>query len=255
MALALTRAARGGRFVRIGHKGAAALAPENTIESIAAALRHAVDVVEVDVVDTRDGNLVLAHSREEVAEGATPLDEALEFFAARSPAGTGLDLDLKWHGFEAAVADALRHHGLVERTLATSFFAQSLRTLRAIEPSLRTGISYPWDRHGISTKRAMWPLVVAGAAALRTALPHRIARMVERADAQAATLHFSVLSKAVVDRCHRLGLPVFAWTVDDAELLRRVLETGVDGVISNDPRIFGVDGESGSRASWSPPFE
>lgn len=255
MTLVLTRGERGGRFLRIGHKGAAALAPENTIESIGIALDHDVDLVEIDVVDTADGTLVLAHSHEEVVPGVAGLDEALAFFAADAPASVGLDLDLKWHGFETELVGALRRHGLVERALATSFFSHSLRMLRELEPGLQTGISYPWDRRGISTRRALWPLVVAGAATLRAALPHRIRRMAAHADAQVATLHYSVLSTAVVDRCHRLGMPVFAWTVDDVELLERVLETGVDGVISNDPRIFDLDGETRSRASWSPPFE
>jgi glycerophosphoryl diester phosphodiesterase len=41
-----------------------------------------------------------------------------------------------------------------------------------------------------------------------------------------------------VRRAHAVGLPVLAWTVDDPVDLRRVEEAGVDGVITNDPRIF-----------------
>jgi glycerophosphoryl diester phosphodiesterase len=239
----LMRAARGGKFLRIGHKGAAALAPENTLESIAAALELDVDLVEVDVVDAPDGTLVLGHSHEEIAGDAPTLDETLAFFAAEAPPGVGIDLDLKWHGFEEEVAAALRRHGLVERAIASSFFAHSLRELRTLEPALRTGISYPWDRHSLSLRRPLWPLVVAGAATLRAALPFRIGRMAARADARAAMLHFSVVSPAVVSRCHALGLPVIAWTVDEPALLRRMVGCGVDGVISNDPRIFEADAE------------
>jgi glycerophosphoryl diester phosphodiesterase len=71
--------------------------------------------------------------------------------------------------------------------------------------------------------------------------------MARAADATAAMLHYSVLSRAVVERAHGLGLSVFVWTVDEPELLRRVLETGVDGVISNDPRIFASGAESSAR--------
>ena len=62
--------------------------------------------------------------------------------------------------------------------------------------------------------------------------------MVSGAKAEAAMLHVSVLSRACVERCHTRGIRVFAWTVDEPRLLADVLALGVDGVISNDPRIF-----------------
>lgn len=231
------------RFLRVGHKGAAALAPENTIASLAAALEHGVDIVEFDIVDAPDGAIVLAHSHEEIEPGVVPFDEALAFLAREAPPGVGIDLDLKWHGFETEVVEALRRHGLVERSLASSFFPDSLRRLRDLEPALPTGISYPWDRRRLATRRGLGPAVEAATAALRAALPYRIGRMAAAADAAYAMLHHSVLSRAAVERCHALGVSVFAWTVDEPELLERVLEAGVDGVISNDPRIFSADGE------------
>jgi glycerophosphoryl diester phosphodiesterase len=231
------------RYLRIGHKGAAALAPENTIASLAAALENGVDMVEFDVVDAPDGSLVLAHSREEIQPGAPDLDEALAFMASEAPGTTGLVIDLKGEGFEEGIARSLAQHGLTARALVSSFHSQSLRELARHEPTLRTGISYPWDRRGLATRRAMKPIVWAGAAALRAALPHRIAGMVRGAGASSAMLHYSVLSSAAVARCHELGVSVFVWTVDEAELLGRLLAMNVDGVISNDPRIFDASGE------------
>lgn len=227
----------------MGHKGAAALAPENTIVSLAAALEHGVDMIEFDVIDAPDGTLVLAHSHEEIAADAMRLDDALSFLSREAPAEVGIALDLKWHGFEPAVAATVDRYGFVERGLACSFFASSLRRLRQCEPALRTGISYPWDRRGLATRRVLKPLVWSGAAALRRALPHRIARMIRDAEASAAMIHFSVVSRQTVDRCHALGVPLFCWTIDDPTLLERVVAMGVDGVISNDPRIFWPDGE------------
>jgi glycerophosphoryl diester phosphodiesterase len=243
MPMALRREARDGRFVRVGHKGAAALAPENTVASIEAALEQDVDLVEVDVIDAPDGSLVLAHSHEEIAPRAPTLEDALEFFAARAPTGVGIDLDLKWHGFEPAVIDALRRHRLVDRALASSFFPRSLRLLRALEPGLRTGISYPWDRRALAEKAALQPLVWGGVLTLRALLPARIRRMTRSADACSAMIHYSVLSPALVARAHQLDLSIFAWTIDDPGLLARVVDMGVDGVISNDPRIFDGRGE------------
>ena len=67
-----------GPLLRIGHRGAAGLAPENTIEAVEAALEHGVDHVELDVFAGRDGKLVLGHSRRELADepegqGAAPV--------------------------------------------------------------------------------------------------------------------------------------------------------------------------------------
>jgi glycerophosphoryl diester phosphodiesterase len=229
------------KFVRVGHKGAAALAPENTIASLAAALEHGVDMIEFDVVDAPDGRLVLAHSHEEIAPEAPTLDEALAFVAAEAEAHVAIDLDLKWYGFEARIVDGLREHGLLGRSLASSFFSRTLRELKRLEPGLRTGLSYPWDRRGLSTRRVLQPAVGVGAAALRRALPYRICRMVGRADAGSAMLHYAVVSRAAVECCHRRGISVFVWTVDDPELLDTLVWMGVDGVITNDPRIFGLD--------------
>ena len=231
------------RYLRIGHKGAAALAPENTIRSLAAAIEAGVDLVEFDVVDRPDGTLVLAHSHAEIEPDAPTLDEALAFLATEAPPELGIDVDLKWYGFEAELVDALERHGVRERAIACSFFAHSLRELRRLDPELRTGLSYPWDRRGLANRRTLKPVVQSGAAALRLALPRRIGRMVRTAEAGAAMLHFSVLSPATVRRCHALGIEVYCWTVDDPTLLARVVAMNVDGVISNDPRIFRNSGE------------
>ncbi len=75
---------------------------------------------------------------------------------------------------------------------------------------------------------------------LRRALPLRIGRLLDRAGASIAMLYHGVVSRAAVERAHRGGAAVFAWTVDDEATLSRVVRAGVDGVITNDPRIFGA---------------
>ena len=51
-------------------------------------------------------------------------------------------------------------------------------------------------------------------------------------------LQHRLVTRASVAKCHAVGLPVLAWTVDEPEDLERVVTAGVDGVITNDPRIF-----------------
>jgi glycerophosphoryl diester phosphodiesterase len=248
-----------GRPLRIGHRGAAALAPENTIASLERAVAHGVDVVEIDVLDTSDGELVLAHTDDlnEVSHGlangrvrpltlerlrrAAPslptLDEALAFLAERAP-GTGVHVDLKARGFERDVVRALRRHELLPRALVTSFHRSSLAALHGLEPGLPVGLTYPQDRYGVARRRAMRPLIAAGAAAVRRAMPYRLDRWLARTGVAAASLHWAIVSRASIDRCHARGAAAIAWTVDDPAVAGRLIQAGIDGIVTNDPRIF-----------------
>jgi glycerophosphoryl diester phosphodiesterase len=115
-------------MLRIGHRGAAALAPENTIQSLRLAQELGCDLVELDVLVVEE-TLVLAHSAAELPSERATLDEAL---AVLAPAGTGIQVDLKTPGVEAAVADALRRHGVLDRALVSSFHPGSLRALKGL---------------------------------------------------------------------------------------------------------------------------
>jgi glycerophosphoryl diester phosphodiesterase len=61
--------------------------------------------------------------------------------------------------------------------------------------------------------------------------------MLDRSRATAASLHHALLTRRTVERCHALGMPVIAWTVDDPARVEKVVAMGVDAVVSNDPRI------------------
>jgi glycerophosphoryl diester phosphodiesterase len=230
---------REGRVLRIGHRGAPALAPENTIPSLALALDHGVDLIEIDVIE-RAASLWVAHSLEQIASETPALEEALRFFCESAPNEAGLILDLKSQGIEVEVVDALRRHGLLERAVGVSFRGGVLRTLKKLEPSLLTGFSYPRDRIGIAEKRFFQPLIRAGLAGLRLTLPPRVAGLLTRVQADAAMLHHALVSSRLVERCHARGMAVLAWTVEEEDALDRVLAAGVDGVIVNDPRLFDV---------------
>jgi glycerophosphoryl diester phosphodiesterase len=225
---------RDGRPLRIGHRGAAALAPENTLESIALAVELGCDLVEFDV-HAVEGTLVLAHDRPRSADGLPSLDEALAFLGST---GAGVHLDLKSSGAEHAVAGALRRHGIVDRTLVSSFRRGTLRALHAVEPAVRLGRTYPQDRTGLTRREVFHPPARAIVHGLRRTLPRWIGALLAASRASAAVLYWEVVSEEAVARCRALGVPVLAWTVDDPAVLPRLDAFGVDGVITNDPRIF-----------------
>ena len=95
-------------LIRVGHKGADHVAPGNTIESFQAALEHGVDMIEFDVLRTRDGRLVLAHDYEDAhSRECLTLEEGLDHFAGEAYAGVELDVDMKLPGYEREVAEGL----------------------------------------------------------------------------------------------------------------------------------------------------
>jgi len=253
----LLRAA--GPLIKVGHRGAAALEPENTLRSFEAAVVARVDAIEFDVLDLVGGPLILAHSNDlfEVSHGAATgtvrdrslaelrelapelptFDEALAFFAEHP--GLGVHVDLKLGTRVDEVAHALRHHGLAGRTVVSSFHRPSLAALAHAAPELRIGFTYPEDRHGISRHRPLQPVIRVSLAAFRAVLARRVPAMVASAGSAALMLHHAVVSAAAVERAHAVGAAVWAWTVDLPHELDAMQRAGVDAVITNDPGIFG----------------
>jgi glycerophosphoryl diester phosphodiesterase len=226
---------RAGRdALRIGHRGAAAVAPENSLAAIEAAAAHGLDGVEVDISRARDGSLVLAHGPLIPAD-APALADGLAL-AARL--GLFVQVDMKSPGVEQGVIDALRRSDLYERAFVSSFSLRILADFARAAPDLPRSYTYPDDRFGLSGRRALRPAVAAGLAAMRAALPRRLPRRLRSVDAAAATLNWSVVSPAVVSACHSLGKGVYVWTVNDADTARALVEMGADAIISDDPAIF-----------------
>jgi glycerophosphoryl diester phosphodiesterase len=247
----------GGPPLVVGHRGAAAVAPENTLHAFEAAVAAGVDAIEFDVLDLPGGPLVLAHSDDlhevshgaasglvrgrsleelrEVAPALPTLDEALDWLAAHDVL---LHVDLKLTTRLDELLAALDARGLAERTVVSSFHVPSLREVARQAPGPAIGRTYPEDRYGVSRRRVLRPVLRAGTAGLRRALASRVPAMVARAGAQALMLHHAVVSAAAVERAHARGVAVWAWTVDDPAEAKRVAAAGVDAVITNDPALL-----------------
>jgi glycerophosphoryl diester phosphodiesterase len=227
-----------GSFARVGHRGASALAPENTPEAFELAVELGCDMLEFDVLATTNGTVVVAHDRRRArAPGIVTLDEALRFCVERLP-GVGLQVDLKRRGLESAVVDALQRHGVYERSWVSSFDAGSLRRLAQVAPELPRSYTLPRDRFGVSKRRRLAPVVRGALSSLGSSLPRRLEALLQRSGAGAVTLHYSIASPAAIARAHELGAAVYVWTVDEVGLAQRLVDAGADGIITNDPRVF-----------------
>ncbi len=228
-------------LIRVGHKGADHVAPGNTVESFEAALAHGVDMIEFDVLRTRDGLLVLAHDYRDAERRDPPtLEEGLEHFAGEAYAGVELDVDLKLPGYEREVVDGLARLGLLERSLVSTMYTESLDRLGELEPGLRRGWSVPRvQRNYLEAPIAVRVPVYAMAAYMRTRMPALAAARIRSGGCEAIMSHHVLVGRRLVSAVHGAGGQLYVWTVDDAEKIRALEKLGVDGVITNDPRLFG----------------
>ena len=227
-------------LIRVGHKGADHVAPGNTIESFEAALEHGVDMIEFDVLRTRDGRLVLAHDyRDAERRECLTLEEGLEHFAGEAYSEVQLDVDLKLPGYEREVVEGLGRHGLLQRSLVSTMYVESLERLGELEPGLRRGWSVPRVRRNYLEAPLHVRIPAYGMAAYaRARLPSLASARIRAGGCEAIMSHQILVSRRLVRAVHGAGGELYVWTVDEAPKIRALEALGVDGVISNDPRLF-----------------
>ncbi len=230
------------RLRRVGHKGAAHIEPGNTLASFDAALRHGVDMIELDVLSEHtdgSGRLLVAHDHADM-RARTPLtfERALEHLAGPEFAGLELDVDVKLPGYELRVLDALREYGLVERTLVSGMFPAALAHIREAEPALRLGWSVPRVRRDYTTDMLTAIPALAMLTGYRAALPRRARTALKEGRFDAIMAHWRVVTRGLVRAVAEGGGELYVWTVDDARMIERLSAMGVDGIITNDPRLF-----------------
>ena len=221
---------------RIGHKGADLIVPGNTPASFDAALQHGVDMIEFDVLE-HEGRLLLAHDYEHT-DGEPTLEEGLAHLASAPFAGIELDVDLKLPGYEERAVNALREHGLVERTFVSTMWMRSLIVLRALEPKLRLGWSVPRLRNDPTQSLVTKLPAYAGAAWVRTKLPSTARAHIEAGRCDAIMSHWRLVTPRLVRAIKEAGGELYVWTVDDGPRIVKLERLGVTGVITNDPRLF-----------------
>jgi glycerophosphoryl diester phosphodiesterase len=217
-------------MLRIGHRGAAGYAPENTLAAIKKAISLGADMVELDVQTTRDGQSVVFHDRrlDRMTQGKgflaettqaelqkltvngghriPTLDEALQAMDGK----IGLMLELKAPGIAEAACEAVKRRKFSSPLIYASFFHQDLLRVRQLQPKAQT-------------------------LALIVANPVDHAAFAVGAEATHVGVAFELLTKPFVDDMHRAGLQCFAFTVNDPADIKWIKSLEVDGIISDFP--------------------
>lgn len=240
----------GRRLTVVGHRGAAARAPENTAASLRAGLEGGADAIEIDVGLAADGRVVLLHDRtvDRTTDGRGPLArmswrelEALDagsWFSARYRGEGLLDLD----GALALVRGRVLLVVEIKAVARSGRLSRADRLLlRAVLAALeRTG----GTQKGVQVSSAHWGLLEearALAPALSLAVTAGLSRRGDPVDhalrigAAAIHPHRLLAGRSLVARAHEAGLEVVPYTVNRARELFGLVETGADGVFTDDP--------------------
>jgi glycerophosphoryl diester phosphodiesterase len=226
-------------YRRIGHKGAPAVKPGNTLDSFDAAVELGVDMIELDILRAREGFLIVAHDFEDAARRrCLDLTEALDAFREPPLDKVDFDCDLKLPGREAELVGALEGRGLLDRAMVSTMELSSITKLRQIEPDLRLGWTFPKTRRDWTQYKWAGPALAAGLAGLRRRFPKILAERAPELEIDAVWAYHGVVSPNLAKVTQELGLELIAWTVDDAARMAELLEMGVDGLCTNDPRLF-----------------
>lgn len=217
--------------LRIGHRGAAGHAPENTLAAIWKARSFHADLIEVDLRETNDGHLVLLHdetvdrttnktglvagmSLEQVqrldagnGQRIPTLEEALEIAAG----AIGVILELKVEGIGNDACAIVKRTGFRDPLIYASFLIDELHRVRQTDPLAKLMVLLP---------RRLPRDPVADVVAVR---------------ASHVGLHFSSITPALLQTYHNVGRQVFTYTVNEPADISRLRDMGVDGIISDFP--------------------
>ena len=216
----------------LAHRGASAVAPDNSLEAFCEARRLGADGVELDVRRSADGALVVHHDSEIAGVGPVvalkvvdlpPVVPLLE--PAIAACGDLLvNIELKdlpgepgydpGHPLAALVAAFVAERGLASRVIVSSFDLAAIDLVRTIDPAIPTAWLTPgrYDQHD----------------ALETVIGHGHAGLHP---------HHEGVTPGLVGRAHEAGLLVNTWTVDEPALIREMAGAGVDGIITNRPDV------------------
>jgi len=221
-------------MLKIGHRGAGAYEPENTLKSFGKALELGVDAVELDVRRTKDDELVVFHDadvgrttngkglvseltlkeiKQLVAgkgEKVPTLDEVFDFLDKK----VKILMELKETGLEKKVLNLIKQKGLVENVIIASFSEDALKKVRELNDKVETGLIYVKHKNPVEA-----------ALELKANYVLSLYRFTHTANVQEA---------------HRNGLKVIVWTINKEEEVGEYVKKGVDGIASDRPDILKV---------------
>jgi glycerophosphoryl diester phosphodiesterase len=228
--------------IPFAHRGGASEAPENTMPAFEHAVRLGYRYIETDVHVTSDGVLLAFHDDvlDRVTDGTGRIDQLpwstveralvdgrepiprFEELLATWP-DLRVNVDPKHDGAVPALVDALQRANAVDRVCIGAFSDRRLTRLRRLlGPRLCTSLG------------------PGGVARLRGASYGGPSGRLSSPCAQVPTRQgrFPLVDERFLRVAHRRGMHVHVWTIDDADEMRRLLDLGVDGIMTDRPAVL-----------------
>jgi len=221
----------------IAHRGAPGYAKENTIESFEKAVALGADMIEFDVRKTKDNVLIVYHDRliqgkpinelvyEEVKQIAgnqgfhlPTVEEVLRWSMGK----IRLDVELKEEGYEKELGELLSGHFKEDQFVISSFNEFSLKIIKDNYPCIQVGLLLG------KFKAPLWTRISEFFPMERC----------QKAKADFLVAHFRLLKFGFLERARRSGKSLFVWTVNDEEMIRKLLEDKrVSAIITDQPDL------------------
>ena len=211
------------KILNFGHRGAAEVL-ENTIPSFQKALEDGADGVELDIRKTADGQLVVIHPPVVAGHSvqASPYDEIrklpgglevplLEDVLRQFGKQLFLDIEFKESGYEDQAVELILKHGDPANTMVSAFHPETLRKVHELSQVLQLGYIYNRTQDGESRHNAPIDYVIP---------------------------QFKLASRELISDVHDEELQVVAWTVNDEVEMKRLIDLGVDGLITDHPETL-----------------
>lgn len=216
----------------MGHRGAAALEPENTLLSIRKAMEIGVDAVEIDVHLSKDKELVVIHDStlDRTTNGTGPVNNYTLSELKKYDAGKGetiptlqqameltdkkirLVIELKEKDTEKIVVEQIKKNRIEDNVYVISFWHRLVKNVKEMDGNIKTGV-----------------LLVG--CPVDTSIADRIS-------ADVLVMKYTFVDAEFVELSHKNGLKVFIWNIDDPNLVKPFADMGVDGIGSNNPGIL-----------------
>ena len=214
----------------IGHRGASKIAPENTLKAFQKAIDLKADYVEFDVHQSVEGELIVIHDPntfrstghkgsikkmtlseiKELDAGEGEQIPTLEELITLARGKIGLQLEIKASGLARKIVNALKNADLIESTIISSFIHKELSEVQQIEPNANLAPLLLGIRKNKTLQKAV--------------------------DNNFGYIHpqYKLISKSFIDAAHGKDIKVNAWTVDARDDIEKLIDMGIDGIITND---------------------